>query len=232
MNLGILQCDTVRDEFARHGQYPERFAALLSPLYPSMTFTVFNAEHGELPTRIDEVDAYLITGSRFGVNDGFPWITALEEFVLRLHQAQKKMIGICFGHQLIAKILGGKVSKWPGGWSVGMLQNIISRHKTWMNPTQKEFNLLVSHQEQVIELPKKAEIIASSKFCPHYMTQIGTHILTVQGHPEFTKAYSLDLMLLRQSILGEELFKQGIHSLGLPEDNALIAQWIINFLKE
>lgn len=231
MNLGILQCDKIREEFASHGQYPERFAALLQPVYPSIQFTVFDVEQGELPRDIHAADAYLITGSRYGVNDDFPWIAALEEFVRTLHQAHKKIIGICFGHQIIAKALGGKVVKWPKGWAVGMSQNKINQYKAWMNPIQNEFNLLVSHQDQVALLPKEAEIVASSEFCPNYMMQIGAHILTVQGHPEFTKDYSRALMLLRKSILGEDIFQKGVNSLDLPEDDLLIAHWIVNFLQ-
>jgi GMP synthase-like glutamine amidotransferase len=231
MKLGILQCDKVREQFAAHGQYPERFAALFKPFFP-MTFITFDVEQEEFPQDIDEVDAYLITGSHHGVNDGLSWIVALEEFVRVLYQSQKKLIGICFGHQLIAKALGGKVIKWPRGWGVGMSQNKIDQPKPWMRPLQSKFNLLVSHQDQVIELPKEAEVLASNEFCPHYMTQIGSHILTVQGHPEFTKAYSHDLMLSRKPILGEQVFLKGVDSLVLPEDDALVAQWIVNFLQE
>jgi len=232
MNLGILQCDKVREQFAAHGQYPDRFAMLLRPVYPAIAFTTFDVEQCEFPRNIDEADAYLITGSRHGVNEGSPWIAALEEFVRTLHQAQKKLIGICFGHQLIAKALGGKVIKWPQGWGVGMSCNKVNQHKSWMRPIQSEFNLLVSHQDQVTELPKEAEVLASSEFCPNYMTQIGSHILTVQGHPEFTKSFAHDLMVFRRLILGEQVFLKGVNSLTLPEDDALIAQWIINFLQE
>lgn len=230
MNLGILQCDHVRDEFAAHGQYPERFSLILKPAYPEVQLLIFDAENGKLPENIDVADAYLITGSRHGVNDDFPWIRQLESFVQKIDRAQKKIIGICFGHQLIAKALGGKVIKSPKGWGVGMSQNKITQQKHWMMPPQSQFNLLVSHQDQVVELPEQAEIIAASEFCPYYMTQIGTHILTIQGHPEFTKAYSHELMKFRQQILGDSLFEQGVNSLELPVDDQLIAQWIINFL--
>ena len=231
MNLGILKCDRVTDIFVEeHGQYPEMFAALLKSVDPGIKFTVFDAEQGNLPTDIHAVDAYLITGSRHGVNDGFSWIDQLEEFIRTLHAAKKKVIGICFGHQLIAKALGGKVIKSPKGWGVGISQNTVVSHKEWMNPLSKQFNILVSHQDQVVDLPLGAEVLASSDFCPFYMMQIGSHFFTIQGHPEFTKAYSRALMVSREDILNEQEYVQGIKSLELHEDDQLIAQWIISFL--
>lgn len=233
MNLGIIKCDRVSDVFvADHGQYPEMFATLLRPADPSIEFTVFDAEQGELPVDIHAADAYLITGSRHGVNDGFLWIDQLVEFVQRLHAAQKKVIGICFGHQLIAKALGGKVIKSPKGWGVGMSQNTLFLQKKWMHPAQSQFNLLVSHQDQVIELPAGAEVLAGSDFCPYYMMQIGSHFFTIQGHPEFTKSYSRDLMVSREDTVTEYEFERAINSLELHEDDGLIASWIINFLKQ
>jgi GMP synthase-like glutamine amidotransferase len=232
MKLGILKCDRVSDIFvAEHGQYPEMFDTLLRPIDPTIELTVFDAEHGELPADIHSVDAYLITGSRHGVNDGLPWVAQLEEFIRSLYSAKKKIIGICFGHQLIAKALGGKVIKSPKGWGVGMSQNTVINPKKWMNSSQTVFNLLVSHQDQVVELPLGAEVLASSDFCPFYMMQIGNQIFTIQGHPEFTKAYSRALMVSREDTLNEREFELGLKSLELHEDDELIAQWIMNFLK-
>lgn len=231
MKLGILKCDSVSDVFVdKHGQYPEMFANLLHPVNPNIELVIFDAENEILPRDIHAVDAYLITGSRHGVNDGYPWIGQLEDFIRTLHSAQKKVIGICFGHQLIAKALGGKVIKSPKGWAVGMSQNQIYQQKHWMSPFKTEFNLLVSHQDQVVELPEGAQILAGSDFCPNYMMQIDSHFFSVQGHPEFTKDYSRDLMVSREDTVNETQFAQGISSLELHEDDALIAQWIISFL--
>lgn len=232
MKLGILKCDSVSDIFVeKHGQYPEMFAALLRPVDPDIELIIFDAESEALPSDINAADAYLITGSRHGVNDGFPWIAQLEEFVRTLHSAKKKVIGICFGHQLIAKALGGTVIKSPKGWGVGMSQNQISQQAEWMNPPKKEFNLLVSHQDQVIELPPGAQVLAGSEFCPNYMMQIDSHFFSVQGHPEFTKEYCRDLMISREDSVDELLFAQAIKSLELHEDDELMAQWIMGFIK-
>jgi GMP synthase-like glutamine amidotransferase len=230
MKLGILQCDRVREELAAHGQYPERFATLLMPIYNALELVIFDVEHDVFPQDIHEVDAYLITGSRHGVNDGLPWITRLEAFVRELDKEKKKIIGICFGHQIIAKALGGKAIKSPKGWGVGVSQNRIDAAKPWMHSEIKEFNLLVSHQDQVVELPDGAEVLASSDFCPFYMIQIGNHILTIQGHPEFTKVYSHELLHFRREALTESVFLKGLESLDQNVDDKLVAQWIMSFL--
>lgn len=83
------------------------FVDLLLSVVRDIEWVIYDVEHGEFPENKDEVHAYIITGSRHGVNDGHAWILQLEEFVRQLHAAQKKVLGICFGHQLIAKALGG-----------------------------------------------------------------------------------------------------------------------------
>lgn len=231
MKIGILQCDHVREEFAlQHGQYPEMFSSLLSQADPNLTFTTYNIECMDLPPHVDTCDAYLITGSRHGVNDDLPWIAPLENFIRHLHDAQKKVIGICFGHQLIAKALGGKVTKSPKGWGLGMSKNTVIQQKPWMTPLRQQFNLLVSHQDQVVELPPGSEILASSDFCPFYMVQIDSN-LSVQGHPEFSKAYSQALIESRKNVLVPTLYEQSLRSLNEEKNDDIIAQWFINFLK-
>jgi len=231
MNIGILQCGQVQEHLVpEHGQYPEMFVKLLKQADPSLTFSVYDAKFADLPSDIDRCDAYLITGSRHGVNDDLPWIPRLEHFIRDAHAAQKKMIGICFGHQIIAKALGGKVIKSPNGWGVGMSTNKIIQQKPWMTPARHPFNLLISHQDQVVELPPGAEVLASNDACPNYMVQIGNN-LTVQGHPEFSKAYSQALLESRKDILDTARYERGLQSLHQDKDDTIVAQWIINFLK-
>ncbi len=231
MNIGILQCGKIREKFAiQHGQYPTMFNTLLKQADPTLTYTIYDAENIDLPANADACDAYLITGSQHGVYENHPWIPPLEEFIRHLHTTQKKVVGICFGHQLIAQALGGKVIKSPKGWGVGMSKNKISQSKPWMNPPREEFNLIVSHQDQVVELPKNAEVLAGTDFCPFYMVQIG-NFLTIQGHPEFSKAYSkVVLEEDRKEILDPIRYEEALQSLKLERHDAVVAQWIVNFL--
>lgn len=232
MRIGLLQCDDVAPELREaHGNYPEMFAALFQRVDPTLEFRVWRCLDGEIPDDIDAVDAWMTTGSKHGVNDGLAWVDELCDFVRELWRAGKPLVGICFGHQLMAKALGGEVVKSERGWGVGMSFNRVTARAAWMEPWQPGIDLLVSHQDQVEVLPPEATIVGGSDFCPHYLMQIGEHFLGVQGHPEFTKAYSRDLMALRRELVGDERVSEGETSLAAPVDDTLMARWILNFLR-
>lgn len=231
MNIGILQCDEVEiDLVAAYGTYPEMYKKLLHQVAPELIFTVYDVRNNEFPRSVDEADAYLITGSRHGVNDDFPWIYLLEEFIRCLQDSRKKVIGVCFGHQLIAKALGGKVIKSTKGWGIGMSVNRITHHKPWMFPAMEELNLIMSHQDQIIVIPPETEVLATSDFCPFYMLQISDNFFTVQGHPEFSKNYFQSLIDIRKHRYDKELYEQGVKSLQLKCDDRVFSEWIVNFL--
>ena len=99
MRIGILKTDAVREDLVdEFGEYPDMFAALLGAADASLEFAVYDVEQGEYPTEIDEVDAYLITGSKSSVYEDKLWIHSLADFVRQLHQRRKPLVGICFGH--------------------------------------------------------------------------------------------------------------------------------------
>ena len=108
MTIGILKTDTVRPEWVgRFGEYPDMFEVLLRQVDPSLDFRTWDAEAGELPDDPSAVDGFIITGSKSSVYDDKPWIRGLEDFVRHAHLARCKLVGICFGHQLVARALGG-----------------------------------------------------------------------------------------------------------------------------
>ena len=231
MHIGILQADRVDSAHrARFGDYPAMFAdTLRGGLRPKATFEFFDVRHGRYPHRIDDCDGYLITGSRASVYDDDPWIAQLIEFVGELSDAGIKTVGICFGHQLIAQALGGTVGQASAGWGVGVHTWKVVRRESWMRPAMAEFRLLASHQDQVKTLPPGAHLLASSKFCPYAAFVLGDHMLAMQGHPEFTKAYAEFLMHKRRPLLGAA-FEPGIRSLEQLTDAGVIAGWISAFL--
>jgi GMP synthase-like glutamine amidotransferase len=229
--LGILECDRLSESLrARHGSYSEMFRKLLTDAGAPFAFATYQVLDSEYPARIDECDAYLITGSRYSVYEDLDWIGRLQEYVVRLNERSKKLVGICFGHQMVARALGGEVGKHPGGWGVGVATSALLRSKPWMEPAQNSFQLIVSHQDQVSCLPPGAELLAGSAFCVHGSYQLAEHILCFQQHPEFTPAYARERLLARHAILGEAAMQQALDSLQDQTDAALIARWIIKFL--
>ncbi len=233
MHIGILQADRVDPEQrARFGDYPAMFAdTLRDGIEQDATFEFFDVRRESYPDRIEHCDGYLITGSRASVYDGDPWIARLVGFVGELHEARARTIGICFGHQLIAQALGGTVGRAPGGWGVGVHAWKVVQEEPWMRPPLREVRLLASHQDQVETLPPGARLLASSEFCPHAAFAIGNHMLAVQGHPEFTKAYAEFLLHKRKPLLGAA-FEPGLRSLEQPTDAVVVAGWIAGFLTD
>ncbi len=233
MKIGILQCDYVRKELQpAFADYPAMIAALFAKATADCQFKTYQVQSFEYPKNLDECDAYITTGSRHGVNDDLAWINRLEAFICELNQAEKTFIGICFGHQLMAKALGGVVEKSDKGWGVGVSFNQVVGTKPWMKPYRDHLNLIASHQDQVIRLPQsnKIDVLVSSSFCPYYMLSYGDHFISVQGHPEFSRKYSSALIDFRRKFIPFECIQKGELSLRSEVDDQLMAQWIINFL--
>jgi len=232
MKIGILQCDDVADELqTEFGNYPAMFEKMLGDVAPELQFQTYRVVGGQFPGTVHECDGYITTGSRYGVNDDSPWVDQLEEFVTALDRDKKKFVGICFGHQMLAKALGGKVEQSDRGWAVGVSCNRVDVRKDWMTPDQEPLNLVVSHHDQVTRLPEGIEVLASSDFCPYYMLQYGEHMMSVQGHPEFSKAYSSALMDKRANLIPAARIQKGKDSLSTDVHAELMMRWIVNFFR-
>lgn len=207
------------------------FSALLRRADSTLEFSTYDVEAGVYPADVDEVDAYLITGSKASVYDDKPWIGALMEFVRDLDARRKKLVGICFGHQLVAQALGGKTEKSAKGWGQGLHTHCFTNMPGWHDGASADFNILVSHQDQVVTNASGAAVLASSPFCDNAVVQVGDHILTFQGHPEFLPEYSRELMTHRRQLIGETVYQAGIDSLSGTQEGDRVARWIVNFLR-
>lgn len=232
MKIGILKTDAVRPEWVPDfGEYPDMFTALLAKADPDLEFAVYDVEEGEYPDDIDEVDAYLITGSKSSVYEEKAWIARLMDFVRELHAREKKIVGICFGHQIIAHALGGRTEKSHKGWGVGRHTHSFNHSPDWHDGGDADFDILVSHQDQVVANATGAKVLAGSDFCENAVVQLGDHILTFQGHPEFVSEYSREIMDFRREAIGEDVYSSGMDSLAKDAEGDRVARWIVNFLK-
>ena len=233
MRIGILNTDTLKTEFdTKYGQYPAMFRNVLLQADPNLQIHSYEVQSGDYPTALDECDAYLITGSKVSAFDDIPWVNELKIFVRSLHQHQKKLIGICFGHQLIAEALGGKVERSNGGWHVGVHGATLKKNTILFGSSHQEFNLIYNHQDQVLKIPRESILLASCKNCPVAMLTIEDHILSFQGHVEFDVAYAKDLLEMRRSILGEDTYLKASDSLKEKTENAKVTDWILKFLQK
>ena len=233
MKIGILQCDSVVLEYQEaFGNYPQMFIDLFKRIDPEIETQTYNVEIGEYPKTPEDCDVYITTGSKASVYEDLPWLKPFKAYLRLLFKKKIKFIGICFGHQLIADTFGGKTEKSDKGWGVGVSVNQIISHKPWMNPPLEKLQIIVSHQDQVIKLPRNAELLASSDFCPNYMYQIDNLVLSLQGHPEFSKNYSETLMRYRKLKIKKDTFNAGLNSLTLETHEKIFAQWMLNFYKQ
>lgn len=235
MKIGILDADHLSPAvIKKYGCYADSFIHFLSPLKnklsSSLTFTRYNVFDCEYPLALDECDAYIITGSQYSTYENFPWIHKLENYIRQLHKQKKKLIGICFGHQIIAQSLGGKVEKNNKGWELGITATHINENFDWMQPRREFFFSLVSHQDHVTQLPDNAINFAETNICPYSGFCIENHILTVQGHPEFTKGYVKLIIKLQSKNLSKEQYQCAYASLQQSDDHELIMNWIYNFI--
>ena len=183
MKIGILNSDTVQiDGAMEFGQYPEMFSKIFWTVDPNIQFQTYEVQFNNYPLDIDECDAYLITGSKASSYDNDQWIDDLKKFIQRLDKNKKKLIGICFGHQIIAEALGGSVRNSPNGWHAGVDSISLNSNAYNYGEEGKKYNLVFSHQDEVQTLPHNATLIAGSETCPNGMFLIENHIFCTQGH--------------------------------------------------
>jgi len=233
MQIGILETDRVpNDLIDDFGSYSDMVEAWLRQERRELEFSRYDVVQELYPQDISECDAYIITGSKASAYDRNPWLCTLSHFISELYvRSTKKLIGICFGHQMIAQALGGVVQKSPKGWGVGLAQSEVYQTEPWMMPTVKSFKLLAIHQDQVIDLPQAAMAIAGNRFCPYSVVKYGGSVLTFQGHPEHKKTYTQALMLRRKDAMEEAVLSAGLRSLDDDPDAQLVAKWVVNFLE-
>ena len=207
MIIGILQTgrspEPLVEEF---GEYGDMFAAMLGGR--GFTFRVYDVLEHLFPASVAEADGWLITGSKFGVYESHDWIAPLEALVREIVAADLPLIGVCFGHQIIATALGGRVEKFAGGWSVGRVEYQI-------NGRDETLPLHAWHQDQVIIAPEGARTLGSTDFCKYAVLAYGDKVLTVQPHPEFSAKFIAGLAESRgRGLVPDDQLKAAVASLG------------------
>lgn len=233
MKLCILDNDILEGQL---GETYSSFGAMFIRLFRSVgvdwTMEVFNTQHGQYPDSFDDYDAVLLTGSRADSFSDDPWVVELRKRVTELLRQNKKMVGVCFGHQLIALCLGAPVGRAPQGWGAGRMTYDWHRPDLPHSADRTQIALLASHQDQVFELPPGATLVASSDFCPVAAFTVGQEVFCIQPHPEFEESLSAHLMDKRRELLGEDKYHASRASLAHGHEGEHIARMVVAFLEK
>jgi len=218
--IGILQCGRAPEELIeRHGDYDTMFQRLLG--FDGFAFTPYAVLDGVFPAHVHAADGWLITGSRFAVYEDHPWIAPLEDFLREAYALGVPIVGVCFGHQILAQALGGTVEKYAGGWSVGQIAYALMHGDP--------LRLAAFHQDQVTRPPSGATVTGSAVRCRYAFLRYGERAMSMQPHPEFSDAYLRDLMAARADILPDAVLRMAAASTPRLGDTSRIAETIRDF---
>lgn len=222
MLIGILQTGHAPEALvARSGTYPDMFRRLLDG--QGFEFRDYRVVDMEFPASVTECDGWLLTGSRHGAYEDHPFIKPLEAFIREAYDKAVPMVGICFGHQIIAQALGGKVEKYKGGWSVGPQPYQLDGQEVWLNAW---------HQDQVVERPPMARTCGGSDFCQNAALVYDDRIFTVQAHPEFNAEFIEGLMTSRgRGVVPDAQLDAALQRLDQPLHTQFFADHIAAFLR-
>lgn len=213
----------------KYPSYPEMFEIIFAQ-QPHFSFRHIAMATGAAAPQISDFDGLLITGSPAGVYEGHDWIAPLEALIVNTAAAGKPQVGICFGHQIMAQAFGGAVEKSDRGWGVGIHTYQIHQPRAWMTPEQSHISCVVSHQDQVVDLPAGAHVIAGSEFCPNgALAYRQGPAISFQMHPEFPHAFARDLLDLRRNRIPAAIVEAGVASFANRSDRHVMAEWIANF---
>lgn len=224
MKIGILQTGHAPDELLESFKdYDVMFQNLLGG--NGFEFETYSVVDGVFPSGADACDGWLITGSRHGAYEDHPWIPPLEDLIRDIHARKLPLVGICFGHQIIAQALGGKVVKYDGGWAVGRVEYDMGGEKRFVNAW---------HQDQVIDLPPGARVVGGNDFCKHAILAYDDTIWTMQPHPEYGADFIEGLIDTRgKGVVPEDQLQKAREELRKgPTDSPAIAREMAEFFKK
>lgn len=229
VRIGLLRMDRLSvPEPEGDGDYPALFERMFDGLGVELVdVPVFL---GDAPASLSDCDGWVVSGSRYSVYDDHDWIGTAEEILRDAVAAERPLVGICFGHQLLAQALGGKVERAEVGWRIGVQEYETTEPLPWLNGT-RAYTLIASHQDQVVEPPADATVWSRGDAVPIAGMRVGPRAWSVQGHPEFTPGVAETIYRSRVEKFGTEAVEAAVESLARPLDNRRIAEAIVDTIR-
>lgn len=238
MKIGVIQTGAVREGLAaQFGEYPAMFDALLNGDDQGFRIDAYPVVNGAALPSPTAADAWAITGSRHGVYDDLPWIGETKAFLRAARAAKRPIVGVCFGHQILAEAFGGSAIKHPGGWRLGVETYRVVNRPAWMADAPEALSLHSLHQDQVVAIPADAQVWATSPGCAYAGLSYGDpdapDAVSIQPHPEFSIPFAraLNAHLLEQGRVPADLGAAALARVGQPVDNARVGRWFADYLR-
>ena len=233
MKLTIIQTGEVpvplRGQF---GPYRKMFERMFDGTGHGFCYETVNVAEGAPFPDAAALDGIVITGSAAGVYDDLAWMNPLRAFIRSAYAASTPMLGVCFGHQIMADALGGDVRKSEKGWGLGRHDYGVVGRPAFMQVAPPMLAVACSHQDQVLVPPAEAEVILASDFTPNAgLAYRNGAALSFQPHPEFLDDYTLALAELRRGKAPDEVVETAIASVEKPSDSDMVAGYIAQFFK-
>ncbi|MCJ1404176.1 hypothetical protein MMC11_007401 [Xylographa trunciseda] len=240
LRIAILECDTpLTNTRTKYGGYGGVFTTLLNAGSKSIgldrheldisTWEVVDKQ--EYPS-LEDVDAVLITGSRHNSFDDVPWINRLVEFTQQvLAQDRVRIIGVCFGHQIVGRAMGVKVGRSDRGWEASVCKmDLTAKGKELFGKDKLRIHQM--HKDIVFTYPPEVEPLGSSPRCEVQGMLIPKRVITIQGHPEFNVEIVTELLEARhkQGIFDDKTYEDAMHRVGREQDGVLVSGVFLKFL--
>ena len=233
--VDILLMNTDKSAFARrHPDDAHKVEALLRPLRPHWNYRLWRAIDGELPPDPLAAEAVVMTGSVASVTEAAPWMAPVEDLIRARHAAGRTVVGLCFGHQLIAKALGGRVGRQPQGLRLGTAWTHLRHRTDWMTPSVEALRLFAAHEDQVLEPPPGAQVLGGDARCPVGLMTVGPRVLATKYHPELSRAFMVDLLDALSTRLPADLLSRAradVSDTDAPLHAEAFAHWIVRFIE-
>lgn len=230
LRVGLLICDHVDHGFLPiAGDYPDMFRRLFSS-HTGIELVGFDLTCGDFPASPQVCDAWITTGSRHSVYEEEDWIGRLAELVREIQRSGRRFVGVCFGHQMIAHALGGRVERAGRGWGTGVKEVRVVDPPPWL-PVDS-YQLLNSHADQVTRLPAGARVRGRNDHCPVSLMTVGDNLVGIQGHPEFGPEYLEALIRARRgNVIPDDVADEALASLDQEPDSGLLVDGIVEFIR-
>ncbi|ATY61516.1 class I glutamine [Cordyceps militaris] len=246
LRLAVLEADTPQPQtLARVGSYTAVFTQLFQGACDTATPPMTLADeltisgHGIVDDlhaypALDDVDAILISGSRHNSFDNDPWILKLVEYTrAALATNRVRVVGVCFGHQILSRALGCQVGRNPKGWEVAVTDVELTPQGKEVFGLDK-MRIHQMHTDVVAEFPSDAVALGSNNVCSVQAMYSPGRYIAVQGHPEFTKDIVTELLFKRHTagVFSDELYNSGMSRVADEHDGFAIARGFLKFLKD